>query len=207
MCRPGVSGARCDSCSRDRCDSFPDCEMCPSCFFSLNAQRKNVSLVLLELASRLSSQSGGGADFGPRISYLEATLKVIQNSMSFSPITDTRDALSKLKELRWETADELNSRFHKYESPLNSITLHCFFIDNIISRYQVDNDLSPLTKTPGLDSELDKLQDLLENFMLVYNAKKDATKNSISPNTGQKRLSIRCNSTDVTDDYFCITTA
>lgn len=181
--------------------------MCPSCFFSLNAQRKNVSLVLLELASRLLSQSGGGADFGPRISYLEATLKVIQNSMSSSPITDTRDALSKLKELRWETADELNSRFHKYESPLNSITLHCFFIDNIISRYQVDNDLSPLTKTPGLDSELDKLQDLLENFMLVYNAKKDATKNSISPNTGQKRLSIRCNSTDVTDDYFCITTA
>lgn len=150
LCRLGVSGARCDSCSRDRCDSFPDCEMCPSCFFSLNAQRKNVSLVLLELASRLPSQSGGGADFGPRISYLEATLKVIQNSMSFSPITDTHDALSKLKKLR----------------------------------YQVDNDLSPLTKTPGLDSELDKLQDLLENFTLVYNAKKDATKNSISPNTG-----------------------
>lgn len=130
-------------------------------------------------------------------------MKAIQNSMSLSPITDTRDALSKLKELRWETAEELNS--NKYESPLNSITLHCFFIDNIISRYQLDNDLSPLTKTPGLDSELDKLQDLLERFTLEYNAKKNATEN-IS-NIGQERLSIRCNSTDAADDYSCIKTA
>lgn len=47
---------------------------------------------------------------------------------------------------------------------------------------QVDNDLSPLDRVPGLDSELDKIQALLDSLDLVYKAKKDALTNSISGN-------------------------
>ncbi|KAK7880274.1 hypothetical protein WMY93_030641 [Mugilogobius chulae] len=37
LCRPGVTGARCDSCSRDRCDSFPRCQTS-----ELNEVKKNL---------------------------------------------------------------------------------------------------------------------------------------------------------------------
>lgn len=53
---------------------------------------------------------------------------------------------------------------------------------------KVDNNLSPLARTPGLDSELDKLQALLDRITVEYKAKKAATENSISPNNaGQKQ--------------------
>ncbi len=53
---------------------------------------------------------------------------------------------------------------------------------------QVDDDLSPLERTPGLDSELDSLRALLDSLTVEYKAKKDAMENSISPNNaGQKR--------------------
>lgn len=56
---------------------------------------------------------------------------------------------------------------------------------------QIDNDLSPLMRTPGLDSDLDKLQNLLASLTEVYNAKKDAKKESTSPtDKGQKNLSM-----------------
>ena len=53
---------------------------------------------------------------------------------------------------------------------------------------RVNSDLSPLTTTTGLDSELDRLQALLDSLTLVYKAKKDAKGNSGNPNnTGQKQ--------------------
>lgn len=53
---------------------------------------------------------------------------------------------------------------------------------------KVNNDLSPLEKTPGLDSELDNLRDLLNRLTVTYKAKKEAMENSISPDSkGQKQ--------------------
>lgn len=55
---------------------------------------------------------------------------------------------------------------------------------------KVNNDLSPIGRTPDLESELDKLQAILDSLILVYNAKKDATENSISTNNaGEKHIS------------------
>lgn len=52
---------------------------------------------------------------------------------------------------------------------------------------QINDDLSPLERTPGLDSELDRLQTLLDRLTLDYKLKKDAKDNSVSPNnTGQR---------------------
>lgn len=152
LCRPGITGARCDSCSRGHCDSFPACETCPSCFFTLDAQRQNLSLALERLFTSVPSRPGGDGDlgnFGPRIRALEASLNLIRDSITL-PLSTARqidDALSQLDKLR----DQVD---------------------------MVNNDLSPLKKTPGLDSELDKLQALLLSLTVQYNAKKDATENS-----------------------------
>lgn len=51
---------------------------------------------------------------------------------------------------------------------------------------KVDNDLPSSLRDPGLESELDKLQALLDSISFSYNAKKDATENFIDPdNAGQ----------------------
>ncbi|XP_030584440.1 laminin subunit beta-3 [Archocentrus centrarchus] len=155
LCRLGITGAQCNSCSRGHCDSFPDCELCPSCFFSLDAQQKNLTLALERLSSRFPFHSVTAGDFGPRIRVLESNLKLIQDSISLPPITagKVNDALSQLDKFR----DKVN---------------------------QVENDLSPLVRTPGLDSDLDKLHNLLVSLTQLHNAKRDA-KESISPsNTG-----------------------
>ncbi|XP_041836366.1 laminin subunit beta-3 isoform X2 [Melanotaenia boesemani] len=155
LCRPGITGARCDSCSSGHCDSFPACKLCPSCFFQLDFQRKNMSVALERLSPRFPSRPGGAGDpgnFGPRIRALEASLNLIRNSVSLPPATvrEVDEALSELERLR----DKLD---------------------------KVDKDLSPMEKDPGLDLELDKLRALLDSLSLVYKAKKDAMENSISP--------------------------
>ncbi|XP_029286569.1 laminin subunit beta-3 [Cottoperca gobio] len=156
LCRLGVTGTRCDSCSPGHCDSFPGCETCPSCFFTLDAQRKNLSLALERLSPSLPSRPGGAGDlgnFGPRIRVLENNLNLIRDSITLPPSTVRLidDALSQLDKLR-DQEDKVN------------------------------NDLSPQERTPSLDSELDKLQALLDSLTLVYKAKKDAKENSVNQN-------------------------
>lgn len=47
---------------------------------------------------------------------------------------------------------------------------------------KINNDLTPLTRTPGLNSELDNLQDLLDRLNVEYKAKKDAAGNVVGYN-------------------------
>ncbi|XP_029358209.1 laminin subunit beta-3 [Echeneis naucrates] len=171
LCRPGITGTRCDTCTRGRCDSFPACETCPSCFFSLDAQREKLSLALEALYPSIPSP--GLPDlgkFGPRIRGLEDRLKVIQTSINLPPSSARKidDVLSQLNKLRDQ-------------------------------KDQIKDDLSPLEKTPGLDSELDKLQALLDELTVIYKAKKDAIENSISPDIAGE-ISIIKNAFDESTD-------
>lgn len=105
LCQPGITGARCDSCRRGHCDSFPACETCPSCFFTLDAQRQNLSLVLERLSSNFPSRPGGASNagnIGPRIHALEASLNLIRDSISLlpSPTQQVKDTLAHLDKLR-----------------------------------------------------------------------------------------------------------
>lgn len=155
LCRQGVSGTRCDSCSRGRCDSFPACELCPNCFFTLDFQQRNISLALDKLSFRFPSLPGGAGDlgnFGPRIRLLEGSLNQIKETLSRPPNTVTPLDDALLQ------LDELREQLEK-----------------------VDNDLPSSVRDPGLESELDKLRDLLENITLNYNAKKETTEDSIGP--------------------------
>ncbi|XP_078105448.1 laminin subunit beta-3 [Sander vitreus] len=165
LCRPGVRGTRCDSCSRGHCDSFPGCETCPSCFFTLDAQRQNLSAALERLSPRFPSRPGGAGDpgnFGPRILILENSLNLIRDSISLPPSITTQvdNALLQLDKLR-----------------------------NRVDR--VNSDLSPLTTTTGLDPELDRLQALLDSLTLVYKAKKDAKDNSSNQNNAGAFFAIK----------------
>ncbi|XP_022601051.1 laminin subunit beta-3 [Seriola dumerili] len=171
LCRPGVTGTRCDACSRGRCDSFPTCDTCPSCFFSLDAQRQNLSLTLEKLSTPFPSP--GVPDlgkFGPRIWSLEASLKQIQGSILLPPTSATQidDALSQLDKLR----DQVD---------------------------KVNDDLSPLPRTPGLDSDLDKLRALLDGLTVSFKAKKDALENSISPDSAGAFSTIKNAFSESTD--------
>ncbi|XP_053171447.1 laminin subunit beta-3 [Scomber japonicus] len=154
LCRPGVTGARCDSCSRGHCDSFPSCESCPSCYFTLDAQRQNLSLALERLSPRFPTRPGGDfGNFGPRILTLEANLNLLRDSISL-PTTSARQI------------DDVLSQLNKLRNQMD----------------KVNRDLSPLDRVPGLDSELVKLQALLESLRVQYNAKKDAMTNSVNNN-------------------------
>lgn len=51
---------------------------------------------------------------------------------------------------------------------------------------KINDDLSPLPDTPGLDSELDKLQVLLERLEVEYKAKSNSAETTLGPDdTGQ----------------------
>ena len=47
---------------------------------------------------------------------------------------------------------------------------------------KVNNDLSPMGRLPGLESEVDKLQALMDSLIFIYKDEKDAMEKSISAN-------------------------
>lgn len=68
---------------------------------------------------------------------------------------------------------------------------------------KINNDLTPLTRTPGLDSELDNLQDLLDRLNVEYKAKKDAAGNTVGyNNTGVTTINFYLHSS-YTPDNAC----
>lgn len=108
LCKPGITGARCDVCRRGHCNSFPACEMCPSCFFTLDAQRQNLSFTLEGLFHNLPFRPTGAVDLdrlGPRFLALEASLTLIQNSIPRTPSTarELDNALSLLDKHMWDS--------------------------------------------------------------------------------------------------------
>lgn len=79
------------------------CESCPSCFFTLDSQRQNLSLALKNITPRFpTTPDSPSANFGPRILALENQLKLMRESISFPPSTARQvdDALSQLEGLR-----------------------------------------------------------------------------------------------------------
>lgn len=111
MCHPGVTGARCDSCARGRCATFPDCPTCPSCFTTLDAQLGSLIQTVQRLSSSLSQLlpggggSGGGVipgNLGLRISALEDALADIGNQLTLPPPSQAKldNTLGELTRLR-----------------------------------------------------------------------------------------------------------
>ncbi|XP_020558993.1 laminin subunit beta-3 isoform X2 [Oryzias latipes] len=155
-CQPGVTGARCDSCSRGYCNAFPSCKQCPSCFFYLDRQLRTTSLALERISKSLISRPGEGAPLDPLIQALEDQLNQIRSAVSFPP----------------ESVSEVKDALSQLEELRKQLE-------------QANGNLPSFEKTPGLASELAKLQDVFNQLTLIYKAKKAVLENSISSeNTG-----------------------
>ncbi|XP_036386198.1 laminin subunit beta-3 [Megalops cyprinoides] len=104
QCLPGVTGSRCDSCARGHCNSYPNCPICPSCFFTLDRQIQDLTLSLERLQARASALPGTAElDLGPRIRALEASLTQIRDVLplpvpSSSLITEALEEMRRLRE-------------------------------------------------------------------------------------------------------------
>ncbi|XP_030634201.1 laminin subunit beta-3 [Chanos chanos] len=114
-CRLGVTGARCDTCSRGHCGGFPDCQVCPSCFFTLDQQLQDLMLKLESLSSPLGpNPDPTGENLGPQIRHLENILSQINKSLplplrSHNLYSDVSGDLNKLRDQIEKLNDELSS--------------------------------------------------------------------------------------------------
>ncbi|XP_066528164.1 laminin subunit beta-3 isoform X2 [Hoplias malabaricus] len=146
-CKAGVVGARCDACARGHCASFPQCPVCPSCFFSLDAQLQNLTLGLDFLLDRLD-QTGPTTpgDLDDQIQNLENTLLQIRGSLTLPPRSDP---------LLNKGLDTLR-------------TLRLFFM-------RVNSGLKAADPFPDLQGGLDTLETLLASIRLAYRNKNTTT--------------------------------
>ncbi|KAJ8260266.1 hypothetical protein GJAV_G00178990 [Gymnothorax javanicus] len=153
-CLPGVTGDRCDACARGTCNRYPNCPVCPSCFFTLDRQLKDFDLTLRSLISRAPTLPGTTEpDLSPRIRALEDMIVKIRNTLPQSPPSDSRvnKLLEDLGKLRKQAGE-------------------------------LDPELFPTDEAATLADQLDDLWNKLKGLNTDYNAKKDALKNVVSAN-------------------------
>ncbi|XP_064161665.1 laminin subunit beta-3-like isoform X4 [Anguilla rostrata] len=162
-CLPGVTGERCDACARGRCDRYPDCPACPSCFFTLDRQLKDFTLSLRRLVSQAPTlPETTPTDLTPRIRALEDTLSKIRDTLPLPAPSDSRvdKLLADLRRLREKAG-------------------------------QLDPELFPTDEVPALAKQLDDLRAELAGLNLDYNSKKDALKNVVNASLGDAFATIK----------------
>uniref|UniRef100_A0A8C3C3M0 Laminin subunit beta 3 n=1 Tax=Cairina moschata TaxID=8855 RepID=A0A8C3C3M0_CAIMO len=93
LCRPGVTGPRCDQCQRDHCSTYPSCEPCHPCFHAYDGDIQRLRLRLHQSALSNSSVlllpgGTGGSHLGPRLAQAEGTAQQAQGILGRSPGTE-----------------------------------------------------------------------------------------------------------------------
>nr|XP_023696882.1 laminin subunit beta-3 isoform X1 [Paramormyrops kingsleyae]XP_023696883.1 laminin subunit beta-3 isoform X1 [Paramormyrops kingsleyae] len=146
ICLQGVTGSRCNTCARGHCSRFPACPVCPSCFFTLDQELRNLTQTLERLSTRGSSlPSIAVPDLSLRIQALEASLSQIQSSLQL-PLESARRTTEVLGELR------------RLRNLANSLDPGAF----------------PTDKGLTLAYELEDLSASLQSLMLEYNRRRDS---------------------------------
>ncbi|KAM9184921.1 laminin subunit beta-3 [Mergus octosetaceus] len=90
LCRPGVTGPRCDQCQRDHCSTYPSCKPCHPCFHAYDGdiQRLRLHQSALSNSSVLLPGGTGGSRLGPRLAQAEGTAQQAQGILGRSPGTE-----------------------------------------------------------------------------------------------------------------------
>uniref|UniRef100_A0A8C3LTW5 Laminin subunit beta 3 n=1 Tax=Chrysolophus pictus TaxID=9089 RepID=A0A8C3LTW5_CHRPC len=85
LCRPGVTGPRCDQCQRDHCSTYPSCEPCHPCFHTYDGDIQRLRL-RLQQASLSNSSMGlpGGSHLGLRLSRAQSSVQQAQGILGHS---------------------------------------------------------------------------------------------------------------------------
>ncbi|NXW65110.1 LAMB3 protein, partial [Eurystomus gularis] len=86
LCRPGVTGSRCDQCQRGHCSSYPGCELCHPCFraYDGDIQRLRLRQASLSNSSSHLPLGTGGSHLGPRLSQAEGNVQRAQGILGRS---------------------------------------------------------------------------------------------------------------------------
>eukprot|EP00076_Gallus_gallus_P030125 XP_015154529.1 laminin subunit beta-3 [Gallus gallus] len=85
LCRPGVTGPRCDQCQRDHCSTYPSCEPCHPCFHTYDGDIQRLRL-RLQQASLSNSSIGlpGGSHLGLWLSRAQGSVQQAQGILGHS---------------------------------------------------------------------------------------------------------------------------
>ncbi|XP_046730465.1 laminin subunit beta-3 isoform X1 [Silurus meridionalis] len=149
VCKPGVVGDRCNMCGRGHCVQFPNCPVCSSCFFTLDAELQNLTLHLRRLTHTLTPTQP------PRL-----PTHILQR------ITDAQQTLQRITNvLQWFPDDRDLYDTH---------THHLHTLRSELDKVEVELRHAGVVTTPDLEEELHKLQKEFSNLQLDYNTKKEA---------------------------------
>ncbi|NXP79219.1 LAMB3 protein, partial [Ramphastos sulfuratus] len=90
LCRPGVTGARCDQCQRGHCSTYPGCELCHPCFHTYDGDIQRLRLRQAGLSNSTSHLplGTGGSHLGPRLSQAEGNVQRAQSVLGHSSVTE-----------------------------------------------------------------------------------------------------------------------
>ncbi|NXO50214.1 LAMB3 protein, partial [Aramus guarauna] len=90
LCRPGVTGHRCDQCQRGHCSTYPGCELCHPCFRTYDGDIQRLRLRQAGLSNSISRlpPGSGGSHFSPRLSQAEGNVQQAQSILGRSPATE-----------------------------------------------------------------------------------------------------------------------
>ncbi|NWS96978.1 LAMB3 protein, partial [Mionectes macconnelli] len=90
LCRPGVTGPRCDQCQRGRCSSYPECQPCHPCFQSHDGDIQRLRLRQAGLGNSTSRLpvGTGGSHLGPRLAQAEGNVQQAQGILGHSSVTE-----------------------------------------------------------------------------------------------------------------------
>ncbi|NXU83000.1 LAMB3 protein, partial [Xiphorhynchus elegans] len=91
LCRPGVTGHRCDQCQRGHCSStYPECQLCHPCFQTYDGDIQRLRLRQAGLSNSTSRLpvGTGGSHLGPRFAQAERNVQQAQGILGQSSVTE-----------------------------------------------------------------------------------------------------------------------
>ncbi|KAM6295093.1 laminin subunit beta-3 [Aegotheles albertisi] len=90
LCRPGITGHRCDQCQRGHCNTYPGCELCHPCFRAYDGDIQRLRLRQAGLGNSTSRlpPGSGGSRFSPRLSQAEGHVQQAQGILGRSPAAE-----------------------------------------------------------------------------------------------------------------------
>ncbi|XP_064894739.1 laminin subunit beta-3 isoform X4 [Columba livia] len=90
LCRPGVTGPRCDQCQRGHCSTYPGCELCHPCFRAYDGDIQRLRLHQLGLSNNTSRLpvGSGGSHFSPRLAQAQGNVQQAQSILGRSLVME-----------------------------------------------------------------------------------------------------------------------
>lgn len=148
LCRPGLTGPRCDQCQRGYCDRYPVCVACHPCFQTYDAG-------LQERALRLRSLGNATASLRPGLGFEDLSLA-----------SQMQDAKSKMEQIQAVLGGAVVT-----EREVAQVAKAIFSLRQTLQALQPD--LLPEEKTFLLPGDLENLDRNLNRLLVLYQSKKE----------------------------------